>query len=559
MTTVVTLSYEDAFDDYEKVNIKELLAGIPSKNVLQIAGHFSAQIHTSSKDKELQLKFLKMWVERIPLIYRARLSYAISLIEGRPASKLNFINNVSTSMLSEYALENNNDLAMVDNLTPEQELNLLKTYLYCTKQWLDKQSFKDEDGTTAFGLSKLLIKLKIPYEEIQRLKDFRIQFLKAVFFFKFCEGNPVFSEFLQVFYKEHNVATWNEYLSKLLGIYVRKFEDMKTSSILKVGDDHKEIQDFLRQFALDPQGFKRSDDFLGLREKPVLEIAPNEFLFINLNFIVDKFFQGIQFALAKAIIKHKVQYRGKEIQRFDQFKSIYGEEVSEKGVFYAIMNYTFENTKYSRLNGQELKLKLKSGEPDYYLRHDKNVVLIEYKDILINASVKHSYNFDTIKDEIFKKLISNQNSTDKGISQLVNSIVRIQKGDYSQVDPNIDSNSIIYPVLVITDDSFDLPGVNYILNIEFRRLLKERNISDSNIRNLVIVNLNDLLRFQDFFRNGNLNLMNCLEEYVKMSSNPATMDEAIAAFEEFMKFKTRQEKNFTPEMLLKEVKGMLRE
>lgn len=31
---------------------------------------------------------------------------------------------------------------------------------------------------------------------------------------------------------------------------------------------------------------------------------------------------------------------------------LYGEELSEKGIFYAIMNYTFENTKYTRLKGR---------------------------------------------------------------------------------------------------------------------------------------------------------------------------------------------------------------
>lgn len=187
------------------------------------------------------------------------------------------------------------------------------------------------------------------------------------------------------------------------------------------------------------------------------------------------------------------------------------------------------------------------------------MVLIEYKDILINASVKHSYNFDTIKDEIFKKLVSNQNSTDKGISQLINSIASIRGGDYRQVDSNMDSNSIIYPVLVITDESFDIHGVNYILNKGFRRLLKEKGIDDSNVRNVVILNLNELLKFQDFFRNGNLDMINCLDEYVEMNLNPRNLEEAIAAFEEFMRFKTRKEKNFTPEMLLKEVKGMLRD
>jgi len=41
----VAVGYKDLFDDYESVDIKELIKDIPTKNSLQILGYFMAQLH----------------------------------------------------------------------------------------------------------------------------------------------------------------------------------------------------------------------------------------------------------------------------------------------------------------------------------------------------------------------------------------------------------------------------------------------------------------------------------------------------------------------------------
>jgi len=44
-TMYVAVGYKDLFDDYESVDIKELIKDIPTKNSLQILGYFMAQLH----------------------------------------------------------------------------------------------------------------------------------------------------------------------------------------------------------------------------------------------------------------------------------------------------------------------------------------------------------------------------------------------------------------------------------------------------------------------------------------------------------------------------------
>jgi hypothetical protein len=556
---IITLSYNDVFDDFRTVDVIRLISGIPSMNILQVAGHFSAQIHVGERDNERQLKLLEMWMGRMPAMYKRKIQDVIDEVRRAHDAKFNFIDQVSNCMLAELALENYNDLEMVSDLSPDQQLRLFKAYLYCSQLWINKQIFRGEDRSTPEGLSRLYIKLKFPHDEIRKLKDFRIQFVKAVFLFKFLEKNPIFKEFLDVFHAEHNVSSWNEYLSNLLSVYIRKFDEQKTPSVLEVADEHKITQEFLRQFCVNPTGFQATNDFLGLREKPVFELHPNEFLFLNLNFLVDKFFQGIQFVLAKALIKNKSLYKGKEIKRFDQFKSIYGEELSEKGLLYSIMDYVFANSGYIRFDGQALTAKLGGGSADYYLRDKNDVVLVEYKDILVNASTKHSYDFVLIKEEIFKKLVSNQVSSDKGVTQLVNGIERYRKGEYQKVDPDAAIDSIIYPVLIITDDTLNIAGVNFILNKEFQRLLAERGLDAARITDLTIVHFDTFLLLQDYIRSAKVSFIECLKEYNAMRRNPKNLTEAVAEFSEFMRYKMRSERDFTPKLLRDEVRGMIKD
>jgi calcineurin-like phosphoesterase family protein len=65
--TVISLTYKDIFDDYESVDIKNILETIPSKSALEIIGHFSAQIHTKERDNDRQIEFIKIWLGRLPM------------------------------------------------------------------------------------------------------------------------------------------------------------------------------------------------------------------------------------------------------------------------------------------------------------------------------------------------------------------------------------------------------------------------------------------------------------------------------------------------------------
>lgn len=556
----VSIGYKDIFDDYEAVEINELLRNIPTKNSLIIIGYFLAQLHTIERDPTKQIEFLKMWLGRLPVEVHERINDLIGRISANLNTDYNFLNNISGLILIEKLIENANELPLASDLTPEQELNLFKAYLYCSQEWIDKQlpGFKIPAVKSEEDLIKILLPTQLPFQEILEFKDFRLKLIKAIYFFKFCESDPQFQVYLGIFLKEYNLDSWHKYLMNLLSLYVRKFERLKTPSVINVSDDFPDVIAFLTDLSIDPKTFKRSDDFLRLREKPVYRISTNDFVFLNLNFLVDKLYQGIQFDFARVLVKHAATFKGKEIKKTVDFMSIFGNEFSETGLFYSVMDYAFEKSGYVKFSGEKIKEIITDGEPDYYIRDKAKVYLFEFKNIFLGAGIKHSNNYEQIESEIFKKLVTNQHKSAKGVTQLVNVIEKIRSNEFVKFDKYNFDNTIIYPVIVYVDFSFNLGGTNFILNKEFRRQLSEKAIKDTHkIKNLTLIDLDTFIKFQDLFRNKTLKLNNCLNEYFEYVRNPRDIFNRISTFNMFIHNKTSKLKYDSPKMLMDEVIKML--
>jgi hypothetical protein len=556
----VAIGYKDIFEDYDTINPVDLIVDIPTKNSLEIIGYFTAQMHTRERNFEKQIEFLNMWCRRLPHEIIPTIEDFISRTTVKGKSEFNFINNIASSILIELVIDNNNDLNPVDNLTPEQELNLFKAYLWCNQNWTDKQiGFVPQKIKTPDDLISVIFPIQLPYLEILEFKDFRLQFLKAVYFFKFCEKDDVFKDYLTSFLQEYNIESWQKYLVNILNLYLRKFEALKTPYILNIQDEFPEIKNFIEQFCIDERNFTITDDFNSIRKKPIYKIDENNYLFLNLNFFVDKLFQGIQFEFFRVLKKNKLKYKNKEIISFDQFRSIYAEQISEKGIFYETLKYSFEKNRYNIIDGQTLKDKLKEGEPDFYIRDKGKIYLFEYKDVILNAKIKHSYDFEKIKDEISIKMISNQKGSQKGITQLFNSISKIKNEEYNEVDNYSQlKDCIIYPIIVFTDFSFNLPGVNYFLNKKFREMIENSELKDKHkIKDLTLIDLDTFLKFQDLFREKKLKINNCLNEYCNYTKTGLDIFNKIGTFNIFLHNKTMKMKYDSPKLLFEEVEKML--
>lgn len=553
----VAIGYKDIFNDFDNVRFDELVQDIPTKNSLQIIGYFMAQLHSRERRNDLQIEFLKMWVTRLPIEIHKTIEDFIIRTKTKK-SEFSFLDNTSMLILVNKLLENYNDLEILPDLTPEQELRLFKSYLICSQEWIDKQApnFEKSKIKNEEDVIKILLPSQLPYQEVMELKDFRLQFIKAIYFFKFCENHEHFKEYLKFFLSEYKLESWQEYIKNLLNLYVRKFEELKTPSIINITDEFPEIINFLEDLSIETNNYESKIDFLNLREKPVFEIDKNNFLFLNLNFLVDKIYQGIQFDFAKVLVKHSAKFNNKPIRSTGDFMGIFGNEFSENGLFYNVMDFAFEKSKYIKFKGEEMKNFI-TAEPDYYMRDKAKVYIFEFKNIYLNAEIKHSYNYEEIKSEIFKKLVKNQNGKPKGVTQLINVIESIKTDEFSKFDKYNYENVIIYPIIVYVDFSFNMPGINYILNKEFKKQLEEKNIKYlKSVKDLTLIDLDSFIKFQDLFRDKSLKINNCLNEFHDVTKNHKDIFDRIFTFNQFIHYKTSKMDYDSPKMLMEEITKM---
>lgn len=343
-------------------------------------------------------------------------------------------------------------------------------------------------------------------------------------------------------------------------LYIRKFDRLKTPSIFRFDDENEdqEKRNFLENLVIQTKDYEPSTDFLNIRNKPIYQLNKNDYVFINLNFLVDKIFQGIQFDFGRILVKNKATFNDRLIKSPVDFIGIFGNEFSENGLFYSVMNYTFEKNNYKKFTGEELKKFLTDGEPDYYIRDNGKIYVFEYKNIFLGAKTKHSYDYDKIKAEIFKKLVRNERNSPKGVTQLVEVIGKIRNGDYNRFDEFNPDDIIIYPVIVYVDFSFNLAGINYILNKEFQKQIEERKIYNSHlIKDLTMIDLDSFIKFQDLFRNKKLKFNNCLNTYFEYKKDYKDAIKRISTFNMFIHSKTDKIGYDSPEMLMDKLKKVL--
>ena len=143
--------------------------------------------------------------------------------------------------------------------------------------------------------------------------------------------------------------------------------------------------------------------------------------------------------------------------------------------------------------------------------------LFECKDVQMAAKKKLSGDYETIKKAIFEKYVANSKGHAKGIGQLANVIVEKLPSILREVDKSAPNSVIfVYPVIVYFDDCFDVEGPNYLLNKEFQRIISEKNVTaDYEVKDVVMVNIEQLMRLENFFAAEKLDLAYLINSYIE--------------------------------------------
>lgn len=190
-----SLTYSSIYNDSEFFNINDTLNGIPSITAIERISYILSQISLPWNINRTQHAIIfGQWVLRLASEDNRKVSKIIQTKDLLNDPSFYFIDAVACLLLIEYLLENNNSTEQ--ELTAEQESKLFKSYLWCTKISIKKQedafNYTGNENTEEL-LSKILPSI-LNFREIDSFKDYRVQFIKIFYFFKFCDTDTQYKE-----------------------------------------------------------------------------------------------------------------------------------------------------------------------------------------------------------------------------------------------------------------------------------------------------------------------------------------------------------------------------
>lgn len=513
----IAIGYEDIYDDFNSVNPLDLIADIPTVVVLKfIAEKFSSVFYAQS-DIETQRQYIRDFCPYLPTIVKRKVWSFIRRTEK--AGNHAFIYGAMVcQMIYRLALQLNVPLEKDDDieLCADEFEPVFKALLYCNSVWTNQQLDKSDNHT----LGDLSLMMDVPVAEYKRFKDFRPQLFKARQFYDFCEKDNTFKAYLPFFLRDKGVNNWGEYLTLLFNIYSRSIK----SCVLPRGNENENR--FLSQFTINiNDGSTKNLWDLGyvglryLRDHFLYELPSGDYLLLDANLLIDKFYQSLKFELFSTVNSNGLlTSKGKPYKDQPQFNSTLGDVFSEKHLLYALLEKTYNGGNAVKFTGEELKNLGVNAELDYYLRIGNTLFLIEYKDVLFKEPVKYTGSIDAIKKEILDKLCKDDGvNPRKGGGQLLYNIDRIlNHGLMDSIDPDVVNVSFIYPLIITTDLTYSALGVNLTVTEEFDRI---RNAKYQFLQNVmiyvpVIVNLDSLILLSYRLHNSSLQLNNLLHDFV---------------------------------------------
>lgn len=401
----------------------------------------------------------------------------------------------------------------------EIEINFFKAYTIFNQQTITErgkalaQNFKknniDSDLIHFFIGNQLHSYDIINY---QTNKVFLCQFLKAYSFFEFLEDYQGSNHLLIAFYDHYGVNDFKEYLHKLLGIVFPVLTAKREAQTeIHLDDEKKEELSLFIDNHIKLDNEKLADfDFTKTRSYPLYKIDEGKYRIIYPLFVIEMIYKGLYFRFKDI---------NDQLPNSQKLKNLYGIknlQFSEQYILNKTLKKIFGN-RYFQRSGQVLDTDF-DGAPDYYVRNGKRIFLFESKDVLLGKEIKQTTQYNSILEKLSITFDENETGRPKAILQLKSTIKAILTSSITFDKNAPSSKAIIYPVLVVHYRMFNTAGINKLIDKWFNEALlklKKEGLDTSNVRSLVIIDMDTLIYNGHFFETRKLSFEECVFEYHK--------------------------------------------
>lgn len=489
MKVILRLEFQHVFNDEEQLEIIEYLKHVPPKLLLNIIGYAATNPDLNYDNFISNVDAQKDIINRVT-------NYCIKngIIE-----KPGLISRESSLRLAEIILSNK-EILIDENVNNEKsfhdEVNILKAYLIINQQ-LNLRPLP-EPKTPFDDILNITIAASLPMADISQYDNDVIDFRKLLYvtivkfqlLLKFVGENEDLYEVERNIYSYFGQENTKAFI-KEVKLFFYHLSCLKTTGSYKLVVEDNSSKAFVT--SLIAENIIEDEDFTSLKNHPLYKISENEYAVIDFFFATDKFYKSLKFIFKNSFEKQPTLRR-----KYRDFFSFFNKQFSEEVLMKEVLDEIFNKSYYKKMKLSENP----DDGPDYYVRYNNNIYLFENKDILINKRIKSSGDITKIKQMLTQKLLIDKD-TPVGIGQLVDLILQIDKKEFLFDDQvNEKRNFSIYPIIIISDRVLEIPGINYLLNQWYLKLIKQKlgdNYNPNFIKNLTIIDIDTLIYLTPYF------------------------------------------------------------
>ena len=511
------ISYSQVYAD-ERPSVESLISGIRTDDAVVWCSYIVFR-KDNLKIGECDLHIL------VPLLFsfESELQHKLTDYLGPSYNGIDMlIDRYSFLKLTSFLITHHNEEH--HELTNEERTRLFKAYLVFCDEYLERIGSGESIPAkyTSDDMLKCYMPIQMLTNAIDAFSDSSLEVIKGKWFFvDFASTDKKFKQYVEDFIKAKGYPNAIEYLGYIFNALASATVNEPPTNIMMFGESSGPWINFMNSMCANPKDFVEDDDLNALRSKPVYKIADDKFAILFSKFFVDKLFPGLLFDMASTLAS--IGTFDDEVVAYRSIKQQVGERFSEQYMLYRTLVNTLSRRMPVRICGRDLHKVVKSGEPDYYARRNNRVFVFEFKDVRLDSQTISSCDYETIRQKLYNTFVFNEEGKPKGVKQLANVIENKLPEIISKIDTTVPDGMLkIYPVLVYTDSSFDIEGINYYLNGVLRSVIGSVD-ERFQVKDLVMVNLNLLMKLENYFRNGKVELDKVVNEYLAFKESKETL------------------------------------
>lgn len=516
-STVQLVEFSRVFDE-APANLQTYLTGISRKTMLTAASFLLGFYNRKSKFDDFR-ELLEMFFNAENNEFANEIYQKLRTCEVEVRVPLKIINPFSALQIFEFSFDHLTDEEIQSKA--ETERNIFKAILFQNEVNTTNQmaAFDSTAGMKIpYRVPYLSLAQSFPFSELINYDKGEVlaaQIVKSVFLFEFLASDGKTQALLAAFLNYFGCDSWQDYLKKVMPLVLTEIKNPReahTDIVVEQGDHFEESCTFIEKLIITNEEALADYDFKKIRAKPFYKIEDGVYRIIFGLFNIEILYKGLYFKLSE------INDTLPKAEKIKNLRSFYCDDFSERYLLYTILESIYHK-RYIKFTGTEMKESLGNAEPDYYIRNGNTTFLFESKDILINAEVKASFDFSRQEAEFKKKLYFEDKDgkrSNKAVLQLMLNIEKCLKMEFP-FDANYKAkNQFIYPIVVLHDHMYKVPGLNYMVNqwhLAELQVLREKGLTVDRVQPLTIIDIDTFIFHQDILRAQRIRLEDMIDRY----------------------------------------------